>query len=41
MVKVGHKGHRELKNLLSSWGEENESERSRSVIRGRAVVVHQ
>ena len=41
LVKAGHKGHRELKNLLSSWGEENESERSRSAFRDRAVVVHQ
>ena len=41
MVKVGHKGHCELKNLLSSWGEEKESERSRSVVRDRDVVVHQ
>ena len=41
MVKAGHKGHRELKNLLSSWGEEKESERSRSVVRDRDVVVHQ
>ncbi|XP_065630572.1 uncharacterized protein LOC136067974 [Quercus suber] len=28
MAKAGHKGHRELKNLLNSWGEENEAERS-------------
>ena len=41
MVKAGQKGHRELKNLLSSWGEENESERSRSASRDRVVVVHQ
>ena len=39
--KVGLKGHRELKNLMSSWDEEKESERSRSVSRDRAVVVHQ
>ena len=41
MVKARHKGHRELKNLLSSWGEENESERSKSASRDRAVIVHQ
>ena len=41
MVKAGHKGHRELKNLLSSWGEENELERSKSASRDRAVIVHQ
>ena len=41
MVKARQKGHRELKNLLRSWGEENESERSRSASRDRVVVVYQ
>ena len=39
--KAGLKGHRELKNLMSSWDEEKESKRSRSDSRDRAVVVHQ
>ena len=38
--KAEHKGHRELKSLLSSWGEENETERNRCTSRERAVVVH-
>ena len=38
--KAEHKGHHELKSLLSSWGEENESERNRCTSRERAVVVH-
>ena len=41
MGKVAHKGHRELKSLLSSWGDENESERNKSAGRDRAIVVHQ
>ena len=40
MVKARHKGHHELKSLLSSWGEENESESNRCAIRERAIVVH-
>ena len=39
--KVGLKGHRELKSLMSSWGEEKDSERNKSDSRDRAVVVHQ
>ena len=39
--KAGHKGHHELKSLMSSWGDENESKRNRSASRDRAVVVHQ
>ena len=39
--KVGLKGHRELKSLMSSWGEEKDSERSKSDSRDWAVVVHQ
>ena len=38
--KAEHKGHHELKSLLSSWVEENESERNRCANRERAVVVH-
>ena len=37
--KAEHKGHHELKSLLSSWGEENESESNRCAIRERAIVV--
>jgi len=40
MVKARHKGHRELKNLMSSWDNENVLERSKSASRDRAVVVH-
>ena len=40
MVKARHKGHRELKSLMSSWGDEIESERNRSASRDRAVVMH-
>ena len=39
--KVGLKGHCELKSLMSSWGEEKDSERSKSDSRDWAVVVHQ
>ena len=39
--KAEHKGHHELKSLLSSWGDENESERNKSAGRDRAIVVHQ
>ena len=38
--KAEHKGHHELKSLLSSWVEENESESNRCAIRERAIVVH-
>ena len=41
MGKAGHKGHRELKSLMSSWGDENEVERSRSDSKDQAIVVHQ
>ena len=41
MGKARHKGHRELKSLMSSWGDEIESERNRSASRDWAVVVHQ
>ena len=39
--KAGHKRHRELKSLMSLWGDEIESERNRSASRDWAVVVHQ
>ena len=38
--KVGLKGHRELKSLMSSWGEDKDLERSRSDNRDKAIVVH-
>ena len=41
MGKAEHKGHRELKSLLSSWGDENESKRNKSAGRNRAIIVHQ
>ena len=41
MGKAGHKGYRELNSLMSSWGDENESERNRSASKDRVVVVHQ
>ena len=41
MGKAGHKGYRELKSLMSSWGDENESERNKSASKDRVVVVHQ
>ena len=41
MGKAGHTGHRELKSLMSSWGDENEVERSRSATRDRVVIVFQ
>ena len=39
--KAGHKGHHELKSLMRSWGDENESKRNRSASKDRVVVVHQ
>ena len=39
--KARLKGHRELKSLMSLWGEETDSKRSRSDSKDRAVVVHQ
>ena len=41
MVKVGQKGHRELKNLASIWSGETDLARGRQVSRDWAVVVHQ
>ena len=41
MEKVGQKGHRELKILVSTWSGENESNRGRSVSRDQVVVFHQ
>ena len=40
MVKARHKGHRELKSLMSSWDNDNVLERSKSASRDRAVVMH-
>ena len=41
MVKVGQKGHRELKILASTWSGEIDPVRGRQVSRDRAVMVHQ
>ena len=41
VVKSGQKGHRELKNLMTSLNVEYGSAKRRSISSERAVVVHQ